>query len=154
MYHLVSPGERLKVLLELKRILKPHGVTIITYLNSWGLIKTGLVDFPDWYQDVSFLRSMLFERTFTEQSLSGFTECYWSTPEAALQEVKEAEFEMISYTGAESFAGGLGPVLEQLALDKPDVYENIVKVAAEMCELEPYRESTDHLLIIARKKAA
>ena len=34
MYHVVEQNERAKVLQELKRILKPHGVAIIAYLNS------------------------------------------------------------------------------------------------------------------------
>jgi S-adenosylmethionine-dependent methyltransferase len=154
MYHVVEPNERAKALRELKRILKPQGVAIIAYLNSWGLIKTGIVDFPHWYKDVSFLRSMLSEHTFTGQSLSGFTECYWSTPEAAFQEIKLAGLEVVNYAGVESFANGMGVLLERLAVDNPEAYENIVQVAAETCELEQYRDSTDHLHIIARKRSA
>jgi 2-polyprenyl-3-methyl-5-hydroxy-6-metoxy-1,4-benzoquinol methylase len=151
MYHIVEPNERVKALRELKRILKPQGVAIIAYLNSWGLIKTGIVDFPAWYKDASFLRSMLSEHTFTGQSLSGFTECYWSTPETALQEIQQAGLEVVNYAGVESFAGGMGGLLEQLAAENPEAYENIVQVAAETCELEQYRDSTDHLHIVARK---
>lgn len=152
MYHIVEPDDRMKVLKELKRVLNLQGVAIIAYLNSWGLLKTGIVDFPNWYQDISFLRSMLGEHTFTGPDLPGFTECYWSTPEAALKEVKEAGFEVIGYAGAESFTGGMSDIVEQIAIDKPEVYENIVKVAAEMCELEQYRNSTDHLHIVVRKR--
>jgi S-adenosylmethionine-dependent methyltransferase len=152
LYHLIEPGERAQVLKELMRILKPNAVAIIAYLNSWGLIKTGISDFPDWYKDISFLRSMLSEHTFTGQELSGFTECYWSTPEAALKEVREAGLEVISYAGAESFAGGMGELIERLAINHPEAYQNIVIVAAEMCELKQYRDSTDHIHIIAKKK--
>jgi ubiquinone/menaquinone biosynthesis C-methylase UbiE len=153
MYHIVESVERTKVLRELKRILKPQGVAIIAYLNSWGLIKTGIVDFPHWYKDIAFLRSMLDEHFFAGQKLSGFTECYWSTSKAALQEVEGAGFEVISYAGAESFANGMGDLLEQVANNEPEAYNNIVEVAAELCELEQYRDSTDHLHIVARKKS-
>jgi SAM-dependent methyltransferase len=152
MYHIVEQKERAKALHELKRILKPSGITIIAYLNSWGILKTGITDFPDWYKDISFLRSMLFEHTFSGPDLTGFTECYWSTPEAALREVSEAGMEVISYAGAESFAGGMGKLLEQLAMDFKETYENIVTVASETCELDQYRETTDHLHIVARKR--
>ena len=154
MYHIVERAERSKALQELKRILKPQGVAIIAYLNSWGLIKTGLTDFPDWYKDISVLRSMLSEHTFTGQSLSGFTECYWSTPEAALREVTATDLEVLSYAGAESFVGGLGAIVERLAVDNSEAYENVVKVAAETSELEQFRDSADHLHIVARKKDA
>jgi S-adenosylmethionine-dependent methyltransferase len=154
MYHVIEPDERAKVLQELKRILKPQGVAIIAYLNSWGLIKTGIEDFPDWFKDVSFLRSMLSEHTFRGQRLSDFTECYWSTPEAALGEINQAGLEVVSYAGVESFANGMRTMLERLAGENPEAYRNIVQAVAETCELKQYRDSTDHLHIVARKKPA
>ena len=152
MYHLIESAGRATALRELARILKPSGRAIIAYLNSWGLIKTGIVDFPNQYRDVAVLRSMLGERTFTGQSLSSFTESYWSTPEVAFSEVRKAGFDIISYAGAESFANGMGPFLERLAADNPEAYANVVEVAAETCELEQYRDSTDHLHIVVSKK--
>jgi 2-polyprenyl-3-methyl-5-hydroxy-6-metoxy-1,4-benzoquinol methylase len=152
MYHLVEPEKRANVLRELARILKPKGRAIVAYLNSWGLIKTGIVDFPSQYRDISTLRSMLSERTFTGQSLKNFPECYWSTPEVALNEVKKAGLDIVSYAGAESFANGMGALLERLAVDDPEAYANVVEVASETCEFEQYRDSTDHLHIVISKK--
>ena len=65
--------------------------------------------------------------------------------------MEAAGLEVINYAGVESFASGLGGLLESLAMDNPDAYENIVQVAAETCELEQYRDSTDHLHIVVRK---
>jgi S-adenosylmethionine-dependent methyltransferase len=152
MYHIVDPEERAKVLQELKRILTPHGVAIIAYLNSWGMLKTGVVEGPELCKDISFLRSMLEEHTFIGESPYSFTESYWSIPKAALREVKAADLEIISYAGAESFANGMGRLLEKVAQDEPEAFNNIVEVAAEMSELEQYRDSTDHLHIVVRKR--
>lgn len=152
MYHIVEPEKRANVLRELTRILKPEGTAIIAYLNSWGLIKTGIVDFPNQYRDICTLRSMLGEHTFTGQSLKNFPECYWTTPEVALGEVKKADLDVISYAGAESFANGMGVLLKGLEADNPEAYWNVVEVAAETCELQQYRDSADHLHIVARKK--
>lgn len=154
MYHIVGPEERAGVLRELARILKPRGTAIVAYLNAWGILITGIVDFAEWYRDISTLRSMLNEHTFTGQSLAGFTESYWSTPEAALAEVEKAGLEIISYAGAEGFAAGMGPLLKCLAADNPEAYANVVQVAAETCELEQYRDSTDHLHIVVQKPRA
>ena len=77
MYHVIDPGERLGVLHELKRILKPHSPTVIAYLNAWGLLRAGIVNFPHWYNDIATLRAMLHERTFSGLALANFTECYW-----------------------------------------------------------------------------
>jgi S-adenosylmethionine-dependent methyltransferase len=151
MYHLIEREARARALSELARILKPTGRAIIAYLNSWGLIKTGIVDFPNQYRDIAVLRAMLSERTFTGESLSNFTESYWSTPEVAMAEVERAGFNMISYAGAESFANGMGILLERLATENPEAYANVVEVAAATCELEQYRDSTDHLHIVVSK---
>ena len=152
MYHIVEPEKRANVLRELTRILKPEGTAIIAYLNSWGLIKTGIVDFPNQYRDISALRSMLGERTFTGQSLKNFPECYWTTPEVALREVRQMGLDVISYAGAESFANGMGSLLEELKTNNQEAYWNVVEVAAESCEMQQYRDSTDHLHIVVRGK--
>jgi len=153
LYHIVEPEKRAHVLAELTRILKPDGTALIAYLNSWGLVQTGIADFPDQYRDISTLRSLLGERTFRGQSLQNFTECYWSTPEIALGEVGQSGLEIVSYAGAESFANGQGSLLAQLARDNPEAYANVVSFAAETCELYQYRDSTDHLHIVVRKKS-
>jgi S-adenosylmethionine-dependent methyltransferase len=154
MYHILEPGERAKVLHELERILKPQGLAIVAYLNAWGILKTGLTDLANRYEEITFLRTMLEEKSFPGQSLSGFTECYWSTPEAALQEIREAGLEVVSYIGAEGFAGGMRMQLEQLATEVPKAYENVLRMAAETSELPQYRDTTDHLHIVVRKKSA
>jgi 2-polyprenyl-3-methyl-5-hydroxy-6-metoxy-1,4-benzoquinol methylase len=151
MYHVIDASERQDILRQLKDMLKPKGVAIVAYLNSWGLIRTGIVDFPHWYKDISKPRSMLHESIFEGQALSNFTECYWSTPEAALREVREAGFEVISYAGAEGFASGMKPLLEKLRAEIPEAYANVVQFSAETCELSQYRDSTDHLHFVVQR---
>jgi ubiquinone/menaquinone biosynthesis C-methylase UbiE len=151
LYHIVDSERRLAILKELRRILRPGGTAIIAYLNCWGLVKTGIVDFPSQFRDITTLRTMLAERSFSGQSLKNFPECYWSNPKIALSEIKKGGLRVISYAGAESFANGMGLHIQQLAETDPQAYDNIVKFAAETCELEQYRDSTDHLHIVAVK---
>lgn len=151
MYHLVDANDRVTALHELKRVLKPGGVSIIAYLNSWGLIRTGVVDFPHWYEDIEVLRGMQDEHSFDAKSMSGFTECYWSTPEAALREIEGAGLQVLSRGGAEGFSAGMEPLLERLQQENPAAYANLVQVAAETCELPQYRDATAHLHIVAQK---
>ncbi len=150
MYHIVEAQERAGVLRELRRILRPRGVAILSYLNSWGIMRTGISDFPHWYGDISVLRSMQEEHVYLDEKLTEFTDAYWSTPEAAQKEIRRAGLELISYAGAEGFAGGMKPLVEQLAEARPDAYENVVQVAAETCELPQYRDATDHLHFVVR----
>lgn len=150
MYHIVDPDQRLHGLHELARIIKPLGVAIVSYLNSWGIMRSGIVDFPHWYEDISVLRSMQNEQVFSADKLSNFTECYWSTPPSAHAELECAGLEILSYAGADGFASGMGPLLERLASERPHAYANVVQVAAETCELPQYRDATDHLHFVVR----
>jgi hypothetical protein len=56
----------------------------------------------------------------------------------------------MTYIGAEGFASGLGPQLENLMRDNPAAY-NTVEMAAETSELPQYRDASDHLHIVVRK---
>jgi len=152
MYHIVEKEGRETALLELERVLQPGGVAIVAYLNSWGIMKTGIVDMPRWYRDIGTLREMLSEHVFLGQRLSGFTEAYWSTPEIALEEIKKAGLRIVSYAGAEGFVGGMGPLVERLAVEDPKAFSNVLKVAADTCEMEQFRDTTDHLHIVVRKE--
>lgn len=150
LYHLRGEEERQKVLMQARRILKEGGIAIVAYINTWGALKASLREFPE-----SFLEIEHFDRyqqgglKFTEEE--SFTATYFATPPLAIEEVKQAGFEVVSYAGAESFVAGMGMELENLAIYMPEVYENYVRKAAEYCELPQYREATEHLHIIVRK---
>jgi ubiquinone/menaquinone biosynthesis C-methylase UbiE len=148
-YHLIDRAERIKALKELKRILATDGVAIVAYLNSWGLIRTGVTDFPHRFRDPTFLKSMLGELSFPE--MSGFTTCHWSTPTAASQELMCAGFQIISYASAEGVAAGMQPLIEKLAVADEVAYQSFLNFAAETCELPQFRDMAVHLLYIISK---
>lgn len=56
MYHLHSKADRQYVLEEAKRIVKPGGILLIAYINTWGALKASLREFPE-----SFLEQSHFE---------------------------------------------------------------------------------------------
>jgi S-adenosylmethionine-dependent methyltransferase len=151
MYHLTDTAGRAAALGELVRVLKPGGVAIIAYLNAWGILRTGIVDFPAWFRELPRVRSLLDGRSFTADELAGFTESYWTTPPVALAEVRSAGLEVVSRAGAEGFAGGMASQVESLAAQDREAFGNLVRLGAETCELEPYRDNTDHLLIVVRR---
>jgi SAM-dependent methyltransferase len=150
LYHLVDPPQRLAALAELYRVLKPGGIGIVAYLNSWGILRCGVADFPERYADGNFTHSLLGELTFRD-SLPGFTACYWTTPQQALHEIEVTGFELVSYCGAEGFAGGMRPIIERIADEQPAAFANLVRMAAETSELPQYRDATEHLHLVVRK---
>lgn len=153
LYHITDAEGRRRALEELRRILVPGGIALAAYLNAWGLLRTGIADFPHWYRDAERIRWLLGERAYSADELAGFTDSYWSTPESALREVAAAGFEVIGRAGAEGFCGGMGPMIAALAERDPAAYENVVAAAAETCELPQYRDATDHLLVVLRRPA-
>ena len=152
LYHLVDRSQRLNALRELSRVLKPGGRAVVAYLNSWGILRCGVADFPERYADLNFLLSLLGEKAF-RGSLKGFTESYWTTPDVALREVASVGFEVVSYAGAEGFAGGMRPIIERIVAERPSVLSNLERMAAETCELLQYRDATEHLHIVVRNQS-
>ncbi|MBM7613799.1 class I SAM-dependent methyltransferase [Alkaliphilus hydrothermalis] len=149
LYHLINKEDRRKVLEESYRVLKPNGVAIIAYINSWGAIKAGISEFPESYSNIDALYKYL-----GEQSLSadvGFTECYFTTPPKALEEVADAGFDIVSYAGVEGFAAGFSNEIIKLYNENPEAYMNIVKASAENCESPQFRDATEHLHIVVHK---
>ena len=150
MYHIWGEEDRQKVLKEAMRILKKDGVAIIAYLNSWGILKAGVTEFPDTFSDINNVYGYLGEQTFDE-NLS-FTEVYFTIPPKALEEVKTAGFELVSYAGAEGYLSGTQTEIKRLYEEKRNIYDNFVKAAVETCEYPQYRDATEHLHIVAKKK--
>ncbi|HSU13870.1 class I SAM-dependent methyltransferase [Longimicrobium sp.] len=153
MYHLADGDARMEALAELRRVLRPGGVAIAAYLNSWGLLRTGLNDFPRWYRDAAFPRALMEPRSYTARELRAFTATHWSTPPAAAGELRAAGFEVATYAGAEGFCGGMAPQLAALAADDAEAYANVLAFAAETSEMPQYRDAADHLHFVVRKPA-
>ncbi|MDE2890094.1 MAG: class I SAM-dependent methyltransferase [Gemmatimonadota bacterium] len=151
LYHLIERDDRSRALSEMIRILKPGGRAIIAFLNSWGLLRSGVVDFPKRFRNPAFLRSMLGEQAFEDHELSGFTECHWSNPDIASEEIQDAGLRIISRAGAQGFLGGMARLFEALRKDEPEAYENVLEFAAETSELPQFRDTTDHVHFVVER---
>lgn len=150
LYHLHSIEERQKVLKDTYRILKNKGIAIISYINTWGALKASVSEFPESFKEEKhFQRYLKGDLKFTSEE--SFTTTYFTSPPLALKEVSESGLKTISYAGAESFLSGLNIQMSNLYENMPDVYENYLKIAPEYCELQQYRDSTEHLQIIVEK---
>jgi ubiquinone/menaquinone biosynthesis C-methylase UbiE len=136
LYHLTSRNDRLQVLREARRVLKPGGRGLVAYLNAWGVIRTGLSDFPEQYENPKFVKSF-----FVEGELGIW---YWSNLKLIRDEVHEAGFEIVACGGMEGFAGGMARVIDKLAEENPKAYDQVLRAVVESSEMPQYRDSTDH----------
>lgn len=149
MYHVHDNDKRLKILNECRRILKPSGVILISYINSWGVLKAGISEFPEEFEEIDNIYKLFNEQKFNKEE--SFTESYFTTPPRALKEVKDSDLKVISYAGAESFLSGQGVYMTKHYLGNRKIYLNLLKVATEKCEEPQFRDSTEHLVIVAKK---
>ena len=151
LYHLIARDDRSLALGELIRILKPRGRAIVAYLNSWGMLRSGIAGFPKRFIDPAFLRSLLGERTFEDHERPNFTECHWSNPDIAREELLDAGLRIVSYSGAEGFLEGMAPLLEVLRTNEPEAFENVLEFAAETSESPQFRDATNHVHFVVEK---
>ena len=151
LYHLHNQKDREKVLRGIYRILKKNGIALISYINTWGVLKAGISEFPQSFQNISYFKRYI-EGNLKFMPEESFTTTYFTSPPLALKEIREVGFNILSYAGAESFLSGLNTQVLNLYKNMPDVYENFVKAAIEYCEMPQYRDSTEHLHIIVKKE--
>jgi len=149
LYHLVDEAGRAQALAKLLRILKPEAPAIAAFLNPWGILRAGLTEFPDAYQRLDYVRALLNDWVQTGKQ-EAFTEAVFLTPPQALGELRKAGFDIVTYAGAEGFAAGMLDALERIAVADPVAYENVLRLAAETCELPQYRDATEHLHAVVR----
>ncbi len=149
MYHVPDDMERMQILKDVYRILKKGGTAIIAYINNWGVLKAGVTEFSESYREMEGMYNLLEPKKFVPGE--SFTHVYFTTPPVALEEVENAGFEIITYAGAESFLSGMHIRMKALFEKDPVVYNNLLHMAKETCELPQYRDATEHLHIVVRK---
>ena len=149
MYHLVSAEDRASALRELRRILRSGASAIVGFINPWGVLRSGLTEFPDLYAEYDAVRP-LTETCVQEGEQRAFTEAAFLTPPQAVRELRDAGFAVVARAGVEGFASGaLGPVT-RIAEQDPRAYKTILRLVGETCEHPAYRDSTEHLHVVVR----
>lgn len=150
MYHLVRPEERRAALLELRRILKPGAPAVVGFINPWGILRSGLEEFPDLYADLGAVRKLLATCVQVGEQRA-FTEAAFLTPPQAIAELREAGFAVDVRAGVEGFAAGMLDRVRRIAAEDPAAYENVLRLVAETCDMPAYRDSTEHLHVVVRR---
>ncbi len=150
MYHLHDLHDRLKVLHDIRRILKEGGTAIIAYINTLGVLKSSVFECPDVFEDLSKMDDYLMGdlRLSHEES---FTTTYFTTPENAIEEVRASRLHLLTYAGAESFLSGMHMEMKRLSEQSGKLYQNYLRMACLCCEKPEYRQATEHLNIVVRK---
>ncbi len=123
---------------------------LIAYINTWGVLKAAVYEFPDIFEDIGhFDRYLNGNIKFSKEE--SFTETFFTTAEHAIEEVSKSKLKIISTAGAESFLSGLIMDVKDLYKRDINLYNKFIKKAAEYSEEEQYRNITEHFLIVVEK---
>jgi len=150
LYHLVETADRASALAEFRRILKPGAPGIVGFINPWGILRSGLEEFPDCFADRDHIRELLGTSVQIGEQRA-FTEAAFLTPPQALAEIRAAGFAVEARAGVEGFAAGMLSEIARIAKEDSTAYENIVELVIETCALPAYRDCTEHLHVVVRK---
>jgi SAM-dependent methyltransferase len=151
LYHLTEREERIAFLEAARLLLNPKGILIAAYLNAWGIARTLLTDAPAWFADSRNVDYLLTGAKFVgAHACSGFTECHWSTPDNAREEIQQAGFLVLEEVGAEGFAGGMRNEITAIARGNPAMFEQVIAFGVLTGQLPQYRRATDHFILVGR----
>ena len=150
LYHIVEQRDRRKALEEFYRILKPGAPGIVGFINPWGVLRSGLFEFPPYYAEYDNVARLL-ETWKQVGEQEAFTEAAFLTPPQAMDELRSAGFSVETRAGVEGFAAGMIQEVSDLATSNPDAYQTILRLAAETCQHPAYRDCTEHLHVVVRR---
>ena len=150
LYHIVEVDDRRRALQEFHRILKPGAPGIVGFINPWGVLRSGLFEFPSAYHDYDGVADLL--KTWIQVGeQEAFTEAAFLTPPQALDELRCAGFSVETRAGVEAFAAGMHQEVADLYESDPDSYQTILRLVAETCQMPAYRDCTEHLHVVVRR---
>ncbi|MGH3480119.1 MAG: class I SAM-dependent methyltransferase [Nocardioidaceae bacterium] len=152
LYHLHEHTDRVLVLEEARRVVRPGGLVAVAAISRFASLFDGLV------------REFLFDREFREivrRDLADgrhtnpqnrphwFTTAFFHRPEQLAEEVGSADLSVVDLVGVEGLAGWL-PHLAHRWTDEAD--RDVILSAARLVEAEPtVLGLSAHLLAVARK---
>ena len=81
LYHLIDEGERLAAVRESLRVLRAGGIVVASIINHLGVARSGVTEFPDWYNDPECLAIVgSYTNRVPQDEIGGFTEAYFAHP--------------------------------------------------------------------------
>lgn len=154
MYHVIDDSRRAEILKGALTILRPGGILLSAYINSYGILASGLEEFPETLETVEKLSSLLQPyRQLDNGSETGFTQAFYCPPEFAVSETRKAGFEVLSYAGVEGIALSNRVGMGRAAEKNPSTYQAFLSINPQVIEMSPFRDLAGHVMVVARKPA-
>lgn len=152
MYHVIDDSRRSAILSAASSILRPGGLLFSAYINSYGVLITGLEEFPQEFAGESdILRMLQIFRHNDPGDGSGFTHALFYPPDVAVEEVHSAGFEVVTYAGVEGVATADRVAMAKLQENNPNTYGALLGANPHFIEKSPFRDLAGHIVVVGRK---
>lgn len=151
MYHVIDDVRRSAILSGAMSVLRPGGLLFSAYINSYGLIITGLDEFPHELENQSDILGVLQPRRQVDTGDESGFQAYFCPPEAAVAEIISAGFEVITYAGVEGIATSNRTAIRNAQENNPRTYKAFLDANPHFIEKSPFRDLAGHILVVARK---
>lgn len=153
LYHLIHEEDRVRTLLEVKRILKKDGLMFTTFLNRYTPIIHMLTNWPEGILEKPEQFNFLLEEghSFDFIKVKGnltFAPAYYIRVQEIRPLIENAGFQVIKLIACQSILGGRN--IDKLS-NNSKLYQAWVDFVLATCEDEATFGSSTHLLCISKK---
>lgn len=140
-YHLTDPGERKQSIIESKRVLKPNGICMISYINKYA----NIIKYRDMFVGDFTLLNDYLEKGFHSKNKI----FYASSPEEVELTLKELDIDMIHNIGTDGMKFIIRDTVNQLS---DSDFDEWMKIHYKTCEDKNIIGTSEHGLFIGRKR--
>ena len=152
LYHLQELTDRLRVLEEARRVVRPHGLVAVAAISRFASLFDGLARgylFDPEFRDIVQRDLADGRHTNPRHRPHWFTTAFFHRPQQLANEIASAGLVLTEVVGVEGLAGWL-PHLEQRWANEAD--RDVILSAARLVEAEPALLGlSGHLLAVARR---
>ena len=151
LYHLLEEGERRRAIAEARRVLKPDGIAVASFISRYPVFSRILTHAPSLLHDQTFLED-LFERGLVraQHGITSMTDHFRCWPQEAKALMEAGGFETLRMRNLEGVGAFFQARQEKVLAEQRDkrAWFDILR---RTCELPDLLGATLHFLYVGRK---
>ncbi len=152
-YHLPERERREQAARELARVVRSGGVLFAAFMPRLGFLRRSIAVPDEWVhlRDPEFVRSVLDDGAFLNDSPGRFDAGYGALPEEIVPFFDAVGFEAAQLLAAESFAPAVSEELASMARDDPEAFAAALDILETTAAESSILGAANHLLYIGRR---
>jgi len=143
--HVTKSKDRLKAVMELKRVAKKGAPIFISVIGRLGVLTTALWKFPD---EIGTPRYNKYRDTGDYKGNYGFTAAHFFLAEDLKKLIIKSGLKPIKMIGLEGLASANEPIYNNLS---KSIRKRLLNTHFKTCELPAVVDTSNHMMIITKK---